>query len=312
MGRTIVTLTPNTAIDQVIFLENLELGRTIRAQGELTCVGGKGTDACLVIKELGYSTLALGFVAGETGRKLIKLLEEKGIEQDFIWVEGHTRTVYVLVDRARQAQSSISCDTLKVSPQHFQQLKGKVATWARRSSWIALGGNPPSCLSPDSYAQLLEIAREEGTKTLLDAGGEALAWGLKALPTIVKVNLGELEVMLEKRLPHLSDIKAAAQDMVAQGVELAVVTLGQEGALALTKKEAYRLWPPQVEVVNTAGSGDAVTAGLLVGLSQGQSLPEALRLAMAAAAAVVTTPGTAECHKEDVEWLLPQVRMEPL
>lgn len=146
----------------------------------------------------------------------------------------------------------------------------------------------------------------------MDAGGEALAWGLKALPTIVKVNLGELEAMLQKRLAHLRDIKAAAQEMVAQGVELAVVTLGQEGALALTKKEAYRLRPPQVEVVNTAGSGDAVSAGLLVGLSQSQSLPEALRLAMAAAAAVVMTPGTAECHKEDVERLLPQVHMEPL
>lgn len=153
MERTIVTVTPNTAIDQVIFLENLEWGRTIRAQGELTCVGGKGTDACLVIQELCYPTLALGFAAGETGEKLVSLLEEKGIEQDFIWVKGHTRTVYVLVDGARQAQSSISTDTLQVSPHDLERLKDKLRTWAQSCSWMVLGGNPPSCLPPDSYAQ---------------------------------------------------------------------------------------------------------------------------------------------------------------
>jgi 6-phosphofructokinase 2 len=67
-----------------------------------------------------------------------------------------------------------------------------------------------------------------------------------------------------------------------------------------------------VPVVNSAGAGDGMAAALAIGLSEGWPWAESLRLAVATAAAVVMTPGTAECHKADVDRLLPQVRLEPL
>ena len=67
-----------------------------------------------------------------------------------------------------------------------------------------------------------------------------------------------------------------------------------------------------VEVINTAGAGDAFGAGLIKGLLDGLPLPEALRWGTAAASAVLLTLGTADCRRDDVLRLLPQVRVEPI
>ena len=70
--------------------------------------------------------------------------------------------------------------------------------------------------------------------------------------------------------------------------------------------------PPDVQVRSTVGAGDSTVAGLVLKLSQGGSLEEASRLAVAAGTAATLTSGTELCHKEDVEKLLLQVTVERL
>src|SRR5262249_9202999 len=90
-----------------------------------------------------------------------------------------------------------------------------------------------------------------------------------------------------------------------------IITLDREGGVAILLEGVYRILPLTVEVVNAAGAGDAVLAGLASGLDGAQPLVEGLRLGFAAAAAVVTMPGTAECHRADVEHFLPQIEIIP-
>jgi 6-phosphofructokinase 2 len=56
-----------------------------------------------------------------------------------------------------------------------------------------------------------------------------------------------------------------------------------------------------------AGAGDAMVAGITVGLSRGWRLDKAVRLGLAAGAAMLLTPGTAPCTREDVERLFEMV-----
>ncbi len=74
---------------------------------------------------------------------------------------------------------------------------------------------------------------------------------------------------------------------------------------------AYRIPALKGQVVNAAGAGDAVLAGLAAALDRGQPVEEGLRLGFAAAAAVVLTPGTADCRRADVERFLPQIELIP-
>ena len=53
-------------------------------------------------------------------------------------------------------------------------------------------------------------------------------------------------------------------------------------------------------------------SGVACAYDDGHPIEEGLRLAVAAATAVVITPGTGECHRADVAAFLPQVRLEPI
>ena len=64
----IYTVTFNPAIDYVVRLDKaLEVGEVNRAVGEDCVLGGKGINVSGVLRELGCESVALGFVAGETG-----------------------------------------------------------------------------------------------------------------------------------------------------------------------------------------------------------------------------------------------------
>ncbi len=88
-----------------------------------------------------------------------------------------------------------------------------------------------------------------------------------------------------------------------------VITLGAQGALAVTTDGAFFAQPPPVQVVNTAGAGDALDGGILLALSQGADWPAALALGTAAAASVVMNEGTALCRHDQVTDLRPQVQV---
>jgi 6-phosphofructokinase 2 len=69
---------------------------------------------------------------------------------------------------------------------------------------------------------------------------------------------------------------------------------------------------PQVEkVVSTAGAGDGVLAGIGYALAYRKPMEEGLKLGFAAAGAVIMTPGTADCQKQDVEKILPTIQLIP-
>ena len=308
----IVTLTPNTGLDRVIFLPRFEWGQTIRATDSTLAMGGKGTDVSMVLGALGYPSLALGFAAGGTGERMARMLEEQGVRCEFVWAEGETRTNYVLIDTERGQQSTITTAGLLVRPSHVDALRAKLREHLPHASCLVLGGSLPQGVEPELYRDLIADAKAAGVLTLFDASGPGLEAGVRALPTLLKLNRTELEQLSGHPLPTEEEVRDAAREWVARGVELVVATLGAEGAWALTPAEAYFIPSLPVKPLNTAGAGDGLMAGLAVGLAEGWSLVEALRLGTAAAAAVCLTPGTAECHREDVERLLPQVRIIPM
>jgi fructokinase len=89
----------------------------------------------------------------------------------------------------------------------------------------------------------------------------------------------------------VDDPRRAAEELAARGAEIAVVTLGPEGAVMRGACEA-ELPAPRVEVVSTLGAGDAFMGTLVAGLAAREWDPagaaEALGPALEAAAEACT------------------------
>lgn len=309
----ILTVTPSPTLDRVVFVRHFRLGAILRAEKEVLGPSGKGVDASLVLHQLGHPTLATGLMAGHNGRLAVTLLDEMGIDHDFVWAEGETRHALVLVDLALQEQSTVTVPSLRATEHHFQMLVDVIGRHLPAARSVILAGSLPAGWPVDAYTRLIARCQEAGVPTLLDTSGPPLAAALAArgtFPDIVKANLDELRGLgtrIDDTPDDVARVAAALQARLAN--EAVIVTLGDRGAIVAAGADLWYTRPPSVPVANTAGAGDALAACVAWGRATGQDWPSTLRLATAAAAAVVETEATAHCEPTEVERLLEQVQV---
>lgn len=309
----VLTVTPNTAMDRCLLVPDFALGTTVVAEDATLAMAGKPADASLVLARLGVQSVATGLAGGKTGRLMVRLLRREGIDCRFLRCPGRTRVNVVIIKKGTGRQGTITVPSLHPRHEDGERLLEQVRGLLPGRRWLVLGGSLPDGVAPDLYARMIEAAHEHGVRSLLDASGQTLLNGLPARPAIIKPNQVELGAALGRTLRTPQEVVAAARQLCQdRGLEVVVVTLGEEGSICVTPEEAWRVPPVPVEVINTAGAGDAFGAGLIKGLLEGLPLPEALAWGTAAASATLLTLGTADCRYEDVIRLLPRVRVEPI
>ena len=87
----IYTLTFSPAVDYVLELENIEVGKINRSNKEIMLPGGKGINVSIVLSNLGRKSIATGFLGGFIGDFIENELNKMNIDSKFIRVEGNTR-----------------------------------------------------------------------------------------------------------------------------------------------------------------------------------------------------------------------------
>ena len=128
-----------------------------------------------------------------------------------------------------------------------------------------------------------------------------------ALATVVKVNDGELPVVLEScGLPSISDDTADAELLLEHfGMELVCVTRGQKGSLLLARDKRSEHPGFRVPVADTVGAGDAFTATFAHYYHAGHSLNDINDAANRMASWVASQPGaTPPATPEEITELL--------
>ena len=105
---------------------------------------------------------------------------------------------------------------------------------------------------------------------------------------------------------------SAMRELCERGAQRVVITAGKDPALAFDGQSWWKVHAPRIDATNPIGSGDAFTAGLVWRLMRGEDLGEACRWASATGAANALTVQAGEVHRNDVERLVEEVRVEAL
>ena len=307
----IVSLTPNTTLDLTVFVPKLVTNTTIRATSTYHSMGGKPTDAAWILGRMGVGSLALGLAAGAIGEKVKGMLEDLGVTTDFIKVGGETRINTVIIDELTSEHTTITTASMNVEPQHVEALFARYQAALPSATVVITGGSLPPGMSPDFYADAIELAHTYDVPVIFDAAEPNLSAGLEARPTFVKPNEHELSDLVGRKLRTDRELYQAGAEILERFGTQVVITRGKDGALALLNDRSYRIPPIAVEVSSPAGAGDAVLAGLAHALNHDKSLEAGLRLGIAAATAVCLHPGTAAYDVADMERFLPLVELIP-
>ena len=312
MNNLITTVTLNPSIDKTIVLEKFIFGGMSRATSLKIDPSGKGVDVSRVVNVLGYSTVATGFIGGETGEFIEESLKKVGIKTEFVKIKDSSRTVYILLDNANKIHSSISEPSPNVRLKDLKRLKEKLKFLSKKSKIVVIAGSLPRNVSVDIYKEFVEICKKNNCITIVDAEGEILKQTLLNEPYLIKPNLLEAETILKKKLKSIKDIIKAADEFQKAGSENVLITFGKKGALLKSKFQIFFAKPPKIEVINTAGCGDGFIAGISIALLKNLSFIDALKLGTACASAVCLMQGTANCRKKDILRLYKEVKVKEI
>jgi 1-phosphofructokinase family hexose kinase len=238
---------------------------------------------------------------------LLDGLDALGIETDFIWVAGETRTNVSIVSQSHDHYIKANEPGPTICADDQARLLAQVQKLAHGGDWWVLAGSLPPGVPTTIYAEMLAILNEAGAKAILDTSGEALQFGCAGRPFLAKPNETELSKLTGLPVGNEGEWVTAVRAMQAMGVVNVVVSLGKAGALLADGAEIVMVASPKIDEQNPIGAGDSMVGGLVWGLSQGHTVAEALRWGIACGAATASMSGTAVGSRELVKELWPQV-----
>ncbi|MCD8012389.1 MAG: 1-phosphofructokinase [Lachnospiraceae bacterium] len=304
----IYTVTLNPALDKTVEIPSLRVDAVNRIARMRTDPGGKGINVSKVIQKLGGTSTALGVLGGHTGQLIQSSLKEMGLETDFTFVDGETRTNLKIIDPVEQTNTDINEPGVIVSEEILDGMLQRLLTRLGTGDIVVISGSMPTGSPVDTYYIWTKAASEKGAKVFLDADGDLLKAGLAASPYLIKPNDHELSGLVGETLSEPQELAAAARSLMEQyRIRKVVVSMGSAGALYVTEEETIYAEGLKVPVGSTVGAGDSVVAALAVAEERGLPLTDAVRLSTATGAANVMCSGTQPAKYDAVEGLLQKV-----
>jgi 5-dehydro-2-deoxygluconokinase len=260
-------------------------------------VGGTATNVAVAAARLGRRAAVLTKVGDDPlGAFVTQALSERfGVDTRFVGVAPGLPTPVVFAELDPPERPRIIFYRYPKAPDMTLTLDDVDLETAASVPILWVAGDRFSDEPSRSTALAMLEARGRRRHTVLDldyrpsfwaSPEEAGHWIGRALDqvTVAVGNRIECEVAV-----GTTDSDEAADRLLARGLEIAIVKLGEEGVLVAAAEGTRELIPPvPVEVVCGLGAGDAFGGALCHGLLEGWDLVRAARFANAAGAIVAS------------------------
>lgn len=302
-----------TSLDRYLTVQTLGVGRINRPLAVHEQAGGKALHAARAISSCGGEVHAITVAAGGSGATVRQLAEAQSWVTT--WIDGGalpTRQCTCVIDESAGTMTEIYEEVQPVGDSTWPDLIEAVRTSLHAAAALVLSGRLPEGTPADGYAALTRMAASVGVPVYVDAAGSTLVGALRYPPTVVKVNTVEAAELAGMSINNHASAHDAATAITKMGVEVAIVTLGRAGVVAVCPSGAISLVGPEVPAAFPVGSGDSFLGGLVMARNSGNDWPAALSYATAVSIANATCVEAADIDLEVVTELVPQIQMSLL
>jgi len=275
--------------DMVIKADRLPVpGETILGGTFFMNPGGKGANQAVAASRMGGTVTLISKAGNDVfGKQSVMLYAAENIKTDYIYSDPKHPSGVALITVDSQGENCIvvaSGANAFLTPSDID----KAAAEIESSDLVLMQLEIPI----DTVEYVAEMANKKGIKVILNpAPARALSNNLLKHVDIIIPNRNEAEILSGIKVSDIESAKQAADIISAKGVDIVVITLGSQGALIKENKDYLFVEAFKVDVLDTTAAGDTFCGAFCVGLSEGRSIPEAVRLAARAAAITVTRMG---------------------
>ncbi len=306
--KAIATVTLNPSIDVATDVDRVLPTHKLRCGPPRRDPGGGGINVARVIQELGGTAVAVYTSGGTLGKFLQDLLRREGIEDRPIDIACSTRESFTVNETSSGKQFRFVLPGPEVDEKEWRQCLKVLEFLTPFPDYFVASGSLPPGIPNDFYARLARIARRGDARVILDTSGEALGPALEEGVFLIKPNLRELADLTGESVKSNAEQEDACRSIVeGGGAEMVALTLGNQGAVLVTKDLTRRVLSPEVKIRSPVGAGDSFLGGMALALARNEPAEKAFFLGVAAGTAAVITPGTELCRKEDTDRILAEL-----
>lgn len=300
---SIVTVTINPTIDKSANVPALVPEKKLQCSVPVLEPGGGGINVARAVTKLGGNAIAIFLAGGYNGTLLKQLLSDEGVDAKPIEIANATRENIIILDKATNLQYRFGMPGPDVTEKEWKALLDAIEE-INEIDFLVASGSLTSGVPVDIFARIATIAKKKKARLILDTSGEALQLAVQQGAYLIKPNLGELAFLAGKEeLDPQAVVEIAREIIDKECCKVIMVSMGPGGAMMITKDMAKQINAPSVKTKSTVGAGDSMVAGIVMGLSKGMELLDAVRYGVASGTAATMNPGTQLCKLQDVEKL---------
>jgi ribokinase len=265
------------------------LGETVVARDIRVAHGGKGANQAISLARLGSDPLLVSCVGDdEFGRSFKQALRGEGVDVEFVVVDAGAPTgigIPLILSGSRNAIVVAPSAAMRLREEVVREARGRIASAAALLLQLEVPVGP--------LVEAMGIARRAGVEIFLNAAPivEDAAAVCRGADVLV-VNETEAEALSGARVGEdVASALSVAAALRALGPKIAVVTLGERGAVWCGPRAQEFVPGYRVAAVDPTGAGDAFCAGLVVSRIAGAEWRPAVELANACGALATTRVG---------------------
>jgi tagatose 6-phosphate kinase len=261
-GDLILAVGENLAWQKTCTIPPLGRGLVHRVGEVRAFASSKGPNVVRALAGVGGRGEVIGYAGGATGRRVEEYLDAEGLAHSFVRIAAETRicTTYIEPDGTCTEMIEPSPAVTEAEREELQRLfRARIA----HARMFFIMGTAVAGESEDCYARMIRAAHERGTPVLMDSVCAAARHALRESPEILKINAHELGELTGAGVATLADRVAACRALRSRhGIRWVLVSRGREGIEAFDGEHLFSATPPDVDVLNAIGSGDAAAAGV--------------------------------------------------
>lgn len=269
----IATLTMNPSLDIATSTERVVPTHKLRCAQPQRDPGGGGINVARVVRILGGEATAVYPAGGTTGSALRELLDEAGVGQRVIPIQGVTRESFTVDEAASGEQFRFVLPGPELTEEEARRCLDQLQTLDPRPELVVASGSLPPGVPDDFYAGVARLTKELGARLVVDTSGAALRHACGEGVFLLKPNLRELRGLVGQKVDSEQAQEDAARRLIEKGcAEIVVVSLGADGALLVSSEVTERFAAIDVPRRSAVGAGDSMVGAIALGLADRKSV----------------------------------------
>lgn len=287
--QRIITVGISPCWDIECRMDGVDWGDHKKIASQTSIPAGKALNVSRALAWMNVQSIAAGLWGQSDYHQMADspVLSRDCIDVRFTRAAGKTRQNITIVDTKAHREMHLRADSNLATRQTLTSLKTDLEKIVAPSDYVIFSGALPEILLDDCMV-IFKAVSANGARVIVDTSGPALKSLIGTVKFyLIKPNFEELNTCLDRPVDNETEAVVSAARTLCQSIEIVIVSLGEQGAVAVTKDRALHCKVKKSihKTERTVGCGDYLLAGFVGRIQSGPDVSAALAAGTQAAAA---------------------------